>query len=58
MPYVKVCLGHNVYAEYCNGDIRLTTENGLPNDPSNKIMIDGEILEALNKFVDMFIKEQ
>lgn len=49
---MKIYLGDSVYAEDGNykGEIILTTENGLPNDPSNKIILEPEVLAALVKF--------
>ena len=46
----KVYLGDSVYAEYYAGGILLTTENGLPDDPSNTIALEPEVLEALLQF--------
>ena len=50
MPF-KMYLGDSVYAELKNGGIWLTTENGLPTDPSNKIFLEPEVLRELNDFV-------
>ena len=61
----KEYLGDSVYAEIQHGavtgddgstcqiigyEIRLTTENGLPNDPSNTIWMDKEVFMRLCKF--------
>ena len=41
----KVYLGDSVYATIPgNGEVVLTTENGLPNDPSNSIVMELEVL--------------
>lgn len=44
----KVYLGDSVYAEYVDGMIRLTTENGPT--PSNTIFLEPEVFEALTKY--------
>lgn len=43
----KQYLGDSVYAEIDAGMIKLTTENGLPTDPSNIIYIDLHVFDAL-----------
>lgn len=53
---MKTYLGDSVYASYDGENITLTTENGLPTDPSNKIVIEPQIWEALKtvvKFIDV-----
>jgi hypothetical protein len=46
----KTYLGDSVYAE-CDGyHIVLTTENGTPSDPSNRIALEPEVLSQLNVF--------
>lgn len=46
----KQYLGDSVYAEFTGYEIVLTTENGLPYDPSNKIVLEPEVLDALFKY--------
>lgn len=46
----KVYLGDSVYAEFDGYAIILTTENGLPSDPSNTIILEPEILERLTEY--------
>lgn len=47
----KVYLGDSVYAE-CDGyAITLTTENGLPTDPSNRIVLEPEVIGKFFEFV-------
>lgn len=55
----KVYLGDSVYAAYDGAGITLTTENGLPTDPSNTIYIEPEVVRSLLIFMDryMFRKE-
>ena len=47
----KAYLGDSVYAEYANGMVTLTTDNGLPEDPSNTIHLEPEVFSALTTFV-------
>jgi hypothetical protein len=47
----KIYIGDSVYAEWNGHFIILTTENGLPYDPTNKIMLDGDVITALEIFV-------
>jgi hypothetical protein len=46
----KVYLGDSVYAMKEDDGITLTTENGLPGDPSNTIFLEPEVLNALFEF--------
>lgn len=46
----KVYLGDSVYAEMDEGNLVLTTENGSYTDPSNIIILEPEVLEALVRF--------
>jgi hypothetical protein len=48
----KSYLGDSVYAEVENGMIKLTTENGLPTDPSNTIYLELEVYDNLVRFVE------
>lgn len=52
----KRYLGDSVYATYDGARIILTTENGLPDDPSNEIVIDSEVLYALEQFKKQIIE--
>lgn len=47
---MKEYLGDSVYAQYDGYHIVLTTENGLPNDPSNIIALEPEVIDALVRF--------
>jgi hypothetical protein len=47
---MKDYLGDSVYAEWNGYAVILTTENGLPTDPSNTIAMDPETLSALARF--------
>jgi hypothetical protein len=48
----KVYLGDSVYAEIApTGMIRLTTNNGYPDDPRNVILLEPEVYDALTQFV-------
>ncbi len=46
----KEYLGDSVYTEYDGYAIILTTENGLPDDPSNKIYLEPEVVKAFLRF--------
>lgn len=46
----RTYLGDSVYAEWDNGIVILTTNNGLPSDPSNTIILEPEVLHALAEF--------
>ena len=50
--YAKVYIGDSVYAQVGSyaGEIILTTENGLPNDPSNTIVLGPNEMRALIAF--------
>lgn len=44
---VKSYLGDSVYAEFDGYGMTLTTENGLPDDPSNHIYLEADVIQAL-----------
>lgn len=48
----KEYLGDSVYAEYKDGQLWLTTENGLPSDPSNRIYLEHAVLWDLVRFAE------
>ena len=56
-PLEKVYLGDSVYAIYDGYNIVLTTENGLPNDPSNLIALEPSVLQALVNFAPYDLKK-
>lgn len=49
----KAYIGDSVYVEYDEraGIVTLTTENGLPEDPSNTIMLEPEVAKQLFNFI-------
>ena len=49
----KIYLGDSVYAEYVGFSIKLTTENGRPNDPSNTIYLDPDVIEQLMLYIKL-----
>jgi len=49
-PIPQDYLGDSVYAEYDGYYIILETRNGFPDDPSNRIALEPEVLEALMAF--------
>lgn len=53
----KMYLGDSVYAEFDGYNIILTTRNGLPTDPSNTIVLEPEVLHALNIFREHIQKQ-
>lgn len=54
----KMYLGDSVYAEFDGYNIELTTRNGLPDDPSNTIVLEPQVLHALDLFREQIKKEQ
>lgn len=48
----KEYLGDSVYAEWADFALTLTTENGKPDDPSNTIIFELEVLEKLVGYID------
>jgi hypothetical protein len=48
----KQYLGDSVYVEHDGFGLRLTTENGLPTDPSNDIYLEPNVYHALVTFVN------
>ena len=46
-----VYLGDSVYIDYINNSLRLTTNNGYPDDPRNVIYLESEVYEALVLYV-------
>jgi hypothetical protein len=49
---MKAYLGDSVYADFDGYHIILTTENGLPHDPSNRIALEPAVLRALTLYAD------
>lgn len=48
----KIYLGDSVYAELDDfGGVWLTTENGLLDDPSNKIYLEPEVIASFNRWM-------
>lgn len=48
----KEYLGDSVYAQVDQGGVVLTTENGYPDDPRNRIVLEVEVLLALLQYLD------
>ena len=48
----KAYLGDSVYASFDGYHIVLTTENGLPSDPSNTIALEPAVYSALKLYVE------
>ena len=53
---MRAYLGDSVYADFDGYYVTLTTENGLPNDPSNRICLEPKVIAALMRYVQK-IKE-
>lgn len=53
----KMYLGDSVYVEFDGYGLWLTTENGLPTDPSNKIYLEPVVFENLKFYVEKGLKE-
>jgi len=54
----KTYLGDSVYVEEDEEliGITLTTENGLPEDPSNIIFLESQVIEALKRYITRWEK--
>ena len=50
MSESKQYLGDSIYADTDGSGMLLTTENGLPTDPSNSIYIEVPVLVSLIKY--------
>lgn len=48
---LKEWLGDSVYAEFDGFYVILTTENGYPDDPRNKIALEPAVIVALEDFI-------
>jgi len=57
MSETKQYLGDSVYADFDGYHIWLTTENGYPDDPRNKIALEPCVFEALKQYVE-WLKER
>ncbi len=55
-PNRKVYLGDSVYANFEGSSIILTTENGYPDDPRNRIVLELEVYQALLAYVKSIIE--
>lgn len=47
----KRYIGDSVYVEFDGYNFILTTENGLPSDPSNEIVLEPGVYESLINYV-------
>jgi hypothetical protein len=52
MENPKIYLGDSVYAEFDGFGIWLTTNNGYPDDPRNKIYLEPQIVHGLSQFLE------
>lgn len=55
----KQYIGDSVYVEMDEyGDFILTTENGYPDDPRNRIVMDANVLRNLGEFIEAGHRER
>jgi|WetSurMetagenome_2_1015567.scaffolds.fasta_scaffold847499_2 hypothetical protein len=52
MSKLKTYLGDSVYVDYGDGGLLLTTENDLPDDPSNVIFLELSVWQALVRYAE------
>jgi hypothetical protein len=50
----KVYLGDSVYVDIENDTLKLTTENGYPDDPRNVILLEPEVVENLQAYINRY----
>lgn len=53
----KRYIGDSVYADFDGYHIILTTENGLPNDPSNRIALEPAVIDCLILYREWLSRE-
>lgn len=53
----KVYLGDSVYAQFDDYHVILTTENGMPSDPSNMIALEPTVIVALTEYIERLKQE-
>ena len=51
MKLRKEYIGDSVYAEFDGYDLILTTENGYPDDPRNRIVLEPIVLRQLEFYI-------
>ena len=49
---MKTFVGDSVYAEWDGCELILTTDNGYPDDPRNRIVLDPQVWSALVQWLD------
>ncbi len=54
----KEYLGDSVYVDFDGYGFVLTTENGFPDDPSNRISLEPEVYQALVRYANRLKCEQ
>lgn len=54
---LKQYMGDGVYADLENGMIKLTTEEGSPNDPTNVIYLESSVFRNLKDYVKWLNKK-
>lgn len=53
----KQYIGDSVYANFDGYAVELTTENGLPSDPSNIIILDSNTIKGFKAYLAWLEKE-
>jgi len=48
---MKAYMGDSVYAEWDGCDVTLTTENGYPDDPRNRIVLEPDVWSSLVRWL-------
>lgn len=54
VPPEKSYLGDSVYIEFNGNCAVITTNNGYPDDPRNKIAIEPEVWDAMKRWMQRF----
>lgn len=57
MSEYKFYLGDSVYAEFENGMIKLTTDNGYPDDPRNVIYMEQAVRVTFRAWWDRVVED-
>lgn len=55
---MKSYLGDSVYVEFDGYGLVLTTENGLPDDPSNRIVMEPFVIGALMEYIEVLKRKR
>ena len=50
----RAYLGDSVYADFDGYCVELTTNNGYPDDPRNRIVMEPEVIKALIEYLKVY----